>query len=389
MGVGRTACADGPPEGAEPPPRRARGRLGGALARWWRGLAQPLAADGAQARFWVRHLRIGVVLTVLSALLVLLYALLTPERPHRPLFAVVALAAAAASPLMLRLPMDRMALDHRGRRFFYAWSVVVIALVTTMAAIDGGPAGHGHRGGASMLWLLYVLALIYATVAYPPRGVAALGAAVVAAVVTTSLASGSSAAEVWVPAAMLAVFSAMACWSSLNLHELQAQQERTARELRVLASTDGLTGCLNRRAFLERLQVGIDAPDPVSTLLLIDLDGFKGVNDTAGHAAGDALLVDVARAVERAAGDVDGVARLGGDEFAVLCRRRDEAAGRLLAERVAQEVAAAGAAHGVTASVGRTLLRAGDTPASALQRADRSMYRAKAALRGDRRTRTR
>ena len=104
-------------------------------------------------------------------------------------------------------------------------------------------------------------------------------------------------------------------------------------ELRRQAATDALTGLLSRNAFLsataERLRLGPAA------VLFLDLDGFKGVNDTEGHAAGDRLLVRAARAIAAALGPTDVAARLGGDEFAVLvasgpAEEATAAAGRLV-----------------------------------------------------------
>ncbi|MGK5684036.1 diguanylate cyclase domain-containing protein [Actinoplanes sp. URMC 104] len=86
------------------------------------------------------------------------------------------------------------------------------------------------------------------------------------------------------------------------------------------ATHDPLTGLANRSLYYERVSAAcatVSAERPPS-VLLIDLDGFKGVNDRLGHAAGDALLIEVGRRLERAVGEAGTVARLGGDEFAVL-----------------------------------------------------------------------
>ena len=338
--------------------------------RW--ALTRPLAGDEVRGAFWVRHLRIGVVLTGLSAAFVALYALAVPDRPHRLALAGAAATAALLSPLLLRLPMHRMALDHRGRPFFYSWSLVLTLVITIMALLDGG--------GGSFLNLLYVLTLTFAAVAYPPGGVAVLGTVMVAADAGLALSVGSGpSAEVWATIAMLTLFTAMSAWSARNQWEAHQQQELVARTLETLASTDPLTTCLNRRAFMHRLAVGIAEPVPTSSLFLVDLDGFKAVNDTRGHAAGDEVLVQVAAAIRRAARDVDSVARLGGDEFAVLCRQRGGDARAQLAGDIRREIAAAGVGYGVTGSVGYTVLQGQDTPVSALQRADRAMYRSKVA----------
>jgi diguanylate cyclase (GGDEF)-like protein len=116
-------------------------------------------------------------------------------------------------------------------------------------------------------------------------------------------------------------------------------------------------------------------------VLFVDLDGFKAVNDTLGHAAGDQLLVAVAGRLSAGVRTGDCVARLGGDEFAVLLGTADDARVRWVADRLLQRlrepVGLDGSSVTVTASVGGTLAVAGDTPESLLHRADTAMYAAK------------
>jgi diguanylate cyclase (GGDEF)-like protein len=122
----------------------------------------------------------------------------------------------------------------------------------------------------------------------------------------------------------------------------------------------------------------------------LDLDGFKAVNDTLGHATGDALLVEVARRVSGAVRDGDTVARLGGDEFAVLL---EDTGAPLTTERISVALAApvtlAGAPRVVGTSLGIAEVGAGDGPATAddlLARADAAMYAAKRAGKSGRST---
>jgi diguanylate cyclase (GGDEF)-like protein len=169
--------------------------------------------------------------------------------------------------------------------------------------------------------------------------------------------------------------------TSANAWAAQDRQTALLRLHETLAATDPLTGCPNRRAFLDRLTAGIAAAGrgAQAVVCLIDLDGFKAVNDRGGHAAGDAVLRAVSTALTGAVRGTDSVARLGGDEFAVLAEVSRAFPADALAERLRQAVAIVGAVHGVTASVGVALIAPDDDADLLLHRADAAMYRAKTA----------
>ncbi|NEK57464.1 EAL domain-containing protein [Geodermatophilus sabuli] len=173
----------------------------------------------------------------------------------------------------------------------------------------------------------------------------------------------------------------------LHLRDV-SDRSSTHRRLERLAYTDFLTGLPNRARFMAALAEPAGA-EP-GCVLVVDLDGFKAVNDVAGHDAGDRLLCEVADRLRGAAREEDVVARLGGDEFAVLVRSgRDEAtalAERLvsLLDREHRPTAAdgspgSGPVFAVSGSVGVAELRAGDDPADAVRRADVALRAAKAA----------
>jgi diguanylate cyclase (GGDEF)-like protein len=116
--------------------------------------------------------------------------------------------------------------------------------------------------------------------------------------------------------------------------------QRTKAELARLRYYDSLTGLPNRSMLQERLVEAEHEGGGKAALLFLDLDRFKAVNDTMGHAAGDALLVEVARRLLAAAGPENLAARLGGDEFVVLCRGLDHDAVISLGERIRQGIEA-------------------------------------------------
>ena len=116
---------------------------------------------------------------------------------------------------------------------------------------------------------------------------------------------------------------------------------RAVRQLEELATTDGLTGCLNKRAFQAELSQKLMAAQRFGrklSLIVTDLDHFKSVNDTYGHATGDRVLQELGRVLKRMKRETDLVARFGGEEFCVLCEETDARGAQLLAERVREEL---------------------------------------------------
>jgi len=154
-------------------------------------------------------------------------------------------------------------------------------------------------------------------------------------------------------------------------------------QLAALALHDVLTGLPNRRLLMERLKSAVSrhARGAEATILFVDLDGFKYVNDSLGHDAGDALLIHVAHQISATTRAHDTIARLGGDEFIVLCedtglQEAAAIAGRIV-DAVKQPILVGGSMVTVTASVGIAAAREGLSPDDLLREADSAMYRAK------------
>jgi two-component system, cell cycle response regulator len=159
-------------------------------------------------------------------------------------------------------------------------------------------------------------------------------------------------------------------------------------ESRRLATVDALTGLHNRRAFIEhaRREVGRSQRhcDPLS-MLLLDVDHFKSVNDTHGHAAGDRVLAAVGRMLSETNRRHDVSARWGGEEFVLLLSSTDAEGAAIVAERVRAAVEGlsiktdAGELVRITASIGASTLLPTETLDALVDRADRAMYAAKTA----------
>jgi diguanylate cyclase (GGDEF)-like protein/excisionase family DNA binding protein len=153
------------------------------------------------------------------------------------------------------------------------------------------------------------------------------------------------------------------------------QNAEVFRDVEIRAQTDGLTGLLNHATFGEYLERAVRDGEPFG-LIMLDLDDFKGVNDTQGHQAGNDHLQRIAEALVRAGRDSDQVFRYGGDEFAFLLPHTDAEGTSAVAERARAAVADSG--DGVTASVGSSSYPLdGATAAEVLLAADRACYVAK------------
>ena len=159
-------------------------------------------------------------------------------------------------------------------------------------------------------------------------------------------------------------------------------------ELEARADIDPLTDILNRRGFdreLLRSLAYVKRYGAPATLVLIDLDGFKAVNDSHGHATGDALLKAVARQLVSRVRASDIVARLGGDEFAVLLWNIDETRAVAKALELEEAIAAASGGEGgiaVGGSAGTVTLDGEKTPGQIVDAADKAMYARKRERRG-------
>lgn len=156
-----------------------------------------------------------------------------------------------------------------------------------------------------------------------------------------------------------------------------------------ISSRDALTGLANRRQFEVAISREIDrvarAGEP-ALLLVLDIDHFKKVNDTHGHAAGDLVIQSVAAALQDCVRPMDTVARVGGEEFAIILPNCPPAFGQTVAERIRNKVASqpvalvGGAALAVTVSVGGAFAPqwVRSSPTLWMDRADQQLYRAKA-----------
>ena len=123
--------------------------------------------------------------------------------------------------------------------------------------------------------------------------------------------------------------------------ETNTQLKQLNEEFKLLSITDPLTGLFNRRHFDELMTAEVSVSNRYhdnNSVLLIDIDFFKGINDTYGHYVGDSVLKALTSTLVENLRQTDAVCRIGGEEFAVLCKRADAAAAMEIAEKLRKSI---------------------------------------------------
>ena len=165
------------------------------------------------------------------------------------------------------------------------------------------------------------------------------------------------------------------------------ENARRFREARQLADLDSLTGLHNRRYFYETLGREVDRAQRYQrrlSLVIVDVDGFKEINDRIGHLAGDAVLAEIADRIRQVVRSADIPCRVGGDEFAVIVPEVEVGQAHQLVGRIQRAVSAQPIARAgrVRVSAGVADIQANDNPTTLFERGDESLYAAKHAGKG-------
>ncbi|HEX5741575.1 MAG TPA: GGDEF domain-containing protein [Pilimelia sp.] len=366
--------------------RRGLGRLRGsvldmvvlagafALARWTLQYA-PALKDGSDPRLLVDDPTLAVIITgydladlVIAALAVLLLLTPGPRSAATGMIAGAALMRVASAVMYSSWP-DGVVVPVLGDL-----AILFVALPDALMA-----AAVAHRGAGKL-----TTAATRRHTVHPARLVFLAGALLTAPLIALTRHDMSTTDRVVLMAAATVIVLCVIARIGLALRE----QERAEAVAVYRASHDGLTGLANRSTFHAAL-TGAVQQRSAALVCYIDLDGFKPVNDAHGHAAGDAVLVAVARRLTETVRAGDLVARLGGDEFAVLCPGQSarhevtELADRILAGLEAP-IPLGDDAVRVGASIGMSFVdRDGArSVADVLRQADTAMYAAKRQGRG-------
>ena len=317
--------------------------------------------------------RSAAALFLLGGGLLATAALPQPNPP--PLGVAVSLGAVALLSGAVLHAVDRR--GHASLDLVYGLSLAWVALVAGLVAVSGGASSPYAE--------YYLFALIHAAAFQSRSRVAAMLAFVLAAFLSPLAYDGVEGvfltiAAVSIPPTILAVIAVHAATELLRGQQ-RGLERREAHAL-ALADQDPLTGLANYRVFRRKLDAASHAGEPFS-LLLLDLDGFKQINDGIGHQTGDSTLRAVAAALAEAVRADDVLCRQGGDEFAVIAawagpEEAPELAGRLVEAVEAVGVRRPGSAGRLSATVGwATFGKDATTSSELVERADAAMRAAK------------
>ena len=340
-------------------------------------LDSALGADAQRAAwraFWLTHIRIGFGIFLAETLVVIGYLALTPQGPHRSIlwfvtvfWLLLALVGMTLAPIVASKPWCVV--------YSVTWTASSAFGVAIVAVLDGGMS--------SPILILLFLPLIYGTLMFTPRAAGICGGAALASLALVALIGGDvagSTGRTFLLFASIAGASALTVAAAINRTHIEQHTAELQAALADMAATDELTGCAVRRLLRPRMEEeiarSVRTGSPLS-LLMIDVDEFKSVNDTYGHVVGDHVLASLGAVLRRSARVYDLVSRIGGDEFALLLPDTDESGALLIAQRIRQDLPAAVEVP-VTLSIGvSTLDRSEPSAEHLIDDADFALYQVK------------
>ncbi len=329
-----------------------------------------LATTDEQVAFWHSHAKQGIMLCFVVPLVIVLDVLLAPDARHPVALYAIAAFMALVGVLVPLVPMEKVVRHARGRLFFDAWDGTGIALTCITMLLDEGI-------DSPYVAFLYIL-LAHAAMAFPPVGTMVAGGGAVIGYDVVGALSGAGALDLVTGSVLLAAMTGTCAVASWNRVRSDARASVLTEQLAELAERDGLTDLLNHRAFHQRLseESARATQERELSVVLIDVDEFKTVNDTFGHSAGDAVLRLVAGVLAEHCGRGGHAGRVGGDEFALLLPATPHAQALVLATRACRAVREAGEPYGTSVSAGVASTVEPDAVAL-LAEADAAVYHAK------------
>ena len=325
-----------------------------------------------------RNIRIAFAAGAVVAAAITVYLLLTPAGPNRPALLAVQAVSIGIGIAVVTVPPSWWRRWLPTIRLLHFWAASQTCAVGVGLWLDGGLS--------SPITAVLVVPLLLGAVAFRTPMVVfqvllSLGFVVAAGAATDTLDAGTGLV---LPATLVAC-ALVAGIAGRSLWQLTSDLANANAELAELARTDSLTGCRNHRSFHTELGAAVaraNRADGPLTLLLLDLDDFKAVNDRHGHAVGDQILVALADALRWSTRAGDVIGRTGGEEFSILLPDTNGTDALTVAERVRVATHQLDPDIATTASLGLAVREPGDGEVSAatlIREADRAMYAAKAA----------
>jgi diguanylate cyclase (GGDEF)-like protein len=312
------------------------------------GGPSPAAVTDPIHDYWVSHIRTGFGVFLAETLAVMAYLAWTPHGPHRRILWLVAvlwliagLASLWSAPWVASKPWRAA--------YSVAWTVLSAFAVGGVATLD--------TGFDSPLLVLLFLPLAYAALIFTPRAAALCGLSGLAAATLVTIADpgfGESEQNALMFFSALTGVALLSVAASVNRTRLEQHEKRLMAAIVEMAEVDELTGCAVPRVFRRRTEqetARSTRNDRPLSLLMIDVDKFKSVNDTCGHPVGDRVLAAVGAVLRSNTRSFDLAGRLGGDEFAILMPDAGPPAAIALAERIRGDLARS-AEVPVTLSIG-------------------------------------
>jgi diguanylate cyclase (GGDEF)-like protein len=293
-------------------------------------------ATQPDAAFWRSQLRLSILVVIGETAVVMGYLAVTPRGQHRIVLWIMAVVFLVLGLCRIAFVPHAASVDKLRLPFSFVWAVTTIAVIAAATMLDGSLD--------SPLRSLLIVPVVFAGLLYPPGLVVATSLVAIAAatlVTTTDPGIGVEWHYVVIDFAVLVGVGLCSWIASLGRSRSQREAERLNHELVVLATTDPLTQCLNRRSFEERCEVEFARAvrhNRELTFMMIDVDKFKEINDSRGHVVGDRALANLGAVLDRTSRAGDVIGRLGGDEFAVLMPDTDTQGAISRARRIRKEL---------------------------------------------------
>lgn len=303
-----------------------------------------------EARFWLRNYHSALITFIVALPFNLFYLLSTLDGPNRKALLILSGIVFLVTLVLALLPAQKISHQPWRMRFFHAWTLSSLLLVFLIICLDGGPS--------SPTLLFIYLVLLFACQTYTAKSTFIYTLILTLALAAVMAFHPDSTGLLGENLFLLGIV-ALSGGLAVSIAHIRQTQERERSNLRQrladLASRDLMTGCLNNTSFNERLSQEIARAHrerATLSVLLIDVDYFKDINDKYGHQEGNNALCAISQTIKEVARASDVAGRLGGDEFAILAPSTNSQEAKKLANRLRENIRQLSASYNLTLSIG-------------------------------------